>query len=69
MWVECHSHLGYGVPELHKLIWTYLAEHPGELGYEGVFFSINVEHRVMDGHAYTTMMLRLGKPEHFEKPD
>ena len=69
MWIECYSHLGHEVPELHKLVWTYLHEHPGDLGYEGVFFSIKLDHNVMDGHAYTTMILHLGKPEHFNKSD
>lgn len=61
MWIQCHSHLGYGVPELHKLIWVYLTEHPGKLGYDGINFSIVVEHTVMDGFAHTTMMLYLPK--------
>ncbi len=69
MRIDCYSHLGHEVPELHKLVWAYLYEHPGELGYDGVFFSISLNHNVMDGHAYTTMALHLGKPEHFEKPD
>lgn len=57
MLIQCQYIRDGAFKRVHDLLWNYLADHG-----RGVNFSIDVHHEVINGCSYTSMKVRIPKP-------
>ncbi len=62
MYIQCQYNVDGFIQDLHCLLFSYFYEQKKEINYE-----INVYHKVIEGHSYTTLEIILPKEKENEK--
>lgn len=64
MYIHCQfTTTTWTLEDLRTLVYVYLSEHPGDLGFDGISFTIDIRHSVIDSRQNTDLVLKFPKKE------